>query len=119
MKEVEVKGGDPFTDRQRSVITDVLEESSELLGSDVSDLSLPQEHAERLSLPAGVTYGQAHAAVVESRDAARARDFTRAVLALRYDPRVQGEELDLRASTMLDKPETRSNQTTGVQRPRH
>jgi hypothetical protein len=84
-----------FTARQRNLIAEVFTESSELLGSDVTDLCLASGHAERLGLPAGVTYGQAQMIIAESNDARKARDFTRTVLALRHDTRVQGEELDL------------------------
>jgi hypothetical protein len=89
----EVKEGDAFTARQRAVITDVLSEASELLGSGASDLTFPSETAERFGLAAGMTYGQVQAAVAGSGDARKARDFTRAVLALRRDPRAQGEDL--------------------------
>jgi hypothetical protein len=41
----------------------------------------------------GVTYGEAYAAVASSGSRAKARDFTKAVLGLRHDPRVQGEAL--------------------------
>jgi hypothetical protein len=49
--------------------------------------------AERLGLPAPVTYGEALDRVARSGEPAMARDYTRAVLALRRDERVQGREL--------------------------
>ena len=49
--------------------------------------------AERLGLPAEATYGEALAKVAGSGDRALSRDYTRAVLALRDDERVQGRDL--------------------------
>jgi hypothetical protein len=82
-----------FTAKQQALVTDVLTESNELLGTDVGQLPLASEHATRLGLPMGTTYGQAMVQIVDSPNRTRARDFTRAVLALRSDPRVQGTEL--------------------------
>jgi hypothetical protein len=100
-----VREGDAFTVRQRAVIADVLAEASALLGSGASDLVLPRGAAEGLGLAAepfglaaDVTYGQAREAIAGSGDVKMARDFTRAVLALRRDPRAQGEDLCLDAA---------------------
>jgi hypothetical protein len=82
-----------FTTRQRSLIADVLAESSDLLGGDAARLPLPAAHAAKLGVPDGTTYGRALAAIAEGGTPVMARDFTKAVLALRRDPRVQGEEL--------------------------
>ena len=78
--------------KQAKVITDVLAESSELLGSDAAYLPMPDSDAAKLSLPPGVTYQQALETITTPK---QARDFTKAVLLLREDPRVQGEELEL------------------------
>jgi hypothetical protein len=77
------------------VIDDVLAEATELLGADAGRLTLPDAQAQHLNLPTGATYSDARAAVEASGDRRRARDFTRAVLALRRDQRVQGGELGL------------------------
>jgi hypothetical protein len=77
------------------VIDDVLAEATELLGADACRLTLPDAQARRLNLPMGATYAQARAAIEASGDSRHARDFIRAALALRQDPRVQGEELRL------------------------
>jgi hypothetical protein len=89
----EVRGRGTLSRRQVEVIDDVLAEATELLGADASRLTLPDAQARRLNLPPGATYSDARAAVEASGDRRRARDFTRAVLALRQDQRVQGEEL--------------------------
>jgi hypothetical protein len=82
-----------FTARQRDLIADVLAESSDLLGGDAARLPLSAAHAAKLRVPDGTTYGQALALIAEGGTPVMARDFTGAVLALRRDPRVQGEEL--------------------------
>jgi hypothetical protein len=66
-----------------------------LLGGDAGELALPPAEAARLGLPPQTPYREALDLVTASGDKALARDFTRAVLALRQDPRVQGEELTL------------------------
>jgi hypothetical protein len=80
----------PFSTKQRAVIADVLTETTELLGSDALELTLLDADAVRLGLTPSITYQQALEAISTTR---QARDFTRVVLHLRNDPRVQGEEL--------------------------
>jgi hypothetical protein len=89
----EGRGRGTFSRGQVEVIDDVLAEATELLGADAGRLTLPDAQARRLNLPTGATYSDARAAVEASGDRRRARDFTRAALALRQDQRVQGEEL--------------------------
>jgi hypothetical protein len=84
----------PLTLQQRHVIVDVLTESSDLLGSDVGQLTLAAVHSTRLDLPASTTYADALTTVIASNNRTQARDFTYAVLALRGDPRVQGFDLE-------------------------
>jgi hypothetical protein len=91
----EVRGAGVFSAKQQRVIADVLAEASELLGADASQLSLPTPGAENLGLPAGTTFGEAFRIISLGDDRAAARDFTRLVLGLRQDERVQGEELPL------------------------
>jgi hypothetical protein len=79
--------------RQLATVADVLTESSELLCSDALDLTLPDHAARQLNLDTNVTYRQALAALVTRGDRTPARAFVRAVLALRDDVRVQGEEV--------------------------
>jgi hypothetical protein len=87
------KSKGPFTDSQRNLIADALTEATELLGDDIGLLPLPDHHARRLGLPPSTTYGEAIATTLAGDSPVRARDLTRAVLALRHDPRVQGDEL--------------------------
>jgi hypothetical protein len=82
-----------FTRKQSEVIADVLAEANELYGGEVKWLPLPDHDAVKLELPRGTTYEQAHAEIDSSGSRRQARDFVRVVLALRHDPRVQGEEL--------------------------
>jgi hypothetical protein len=82
-----------FTPKQDILISDVLTEASELLGSDAASLSLPDTVAASLGLTTPVTYAEAFVLVGRSGDRTKARDFTRAVLMLRRDERVQGQEL--------------------------
>jgi hypothetical protein len=84
-----------FTPKQEILISDILRESSELLGSDAADLSLPDSVAESLGLTTSVTYAEAFVLIGRSGDRAKARDFTRAVLKLLRDERVQGQELPI------------------------
>jgi hypothetical protein len=79
-----------FTTKQSKLINDVFSESSNLLGSHVADLPLLDGHAAKLGLRLGTTYRQAFVAI---KSRVQARDFVAAVLALRKDPRVQGEDL--------------------------
>jgi hypothetical protein len=85
----------PFSVKQRRLILDVLTEAADLLGADVCQLGLSALYAEQLGLPQGATYGHALEAVIASGDRTQARDMARAILALRQDPRVQGDELTL------------------------
>jgi hypothetical protein len=82
-----------FTRRQHDVIEDVLAEASELLGHDAGGLLLPDAQLDQLGLPPRTTIGEARAAIAALGDSRQARDFTQVVLALRRDPRVQGEDL--------------------------
>jgi hypothetical protein len=83
----------PFTSKQRQLITDVLAEATHLLDADAGQVSLPRLHAARLGLPPSVTYAEALVTILQTDNRAQARDFVRAVLALRSDPRVQGHDL--------------------------
>jgi len=82
-----------FSDRQLSLIADVFAEVTELLGSDVGMLSVPDKAAVTMDLAPPISYGEAFEAVAHSGDRRKARDYTRAVLDLRRDERVQGREL--------------------------
>jgi hypothetical protein len=73
---------------------DVVSEASELLGADVGGLLLLPEHSANLGLPDGTTYADALAKVACAAEPRGARDFVKAVLALRNDLRVQGDELE-------------------------
>jgi hypothetical protein len=75
------------------VITDVFAESSVLLGSDVALLIMPDRDAMKIGLTPPIGFGAAYGVVDRSGDRKMARDFTRAVLTLRRDERVQGREL--------------------------
>jgi hypothetical protein len=86
-----------FTPRQEVVIADVLAESSELLGKEAGGLPLPAEVAERLGMASKTTYAEARAAIAREGDPFKAHDFTRAVLGLRRDLRIQGRELRIAA----------------------
>lgn len=85
----------PFTGRQVEVIKDVLVEATELLGEDVSKLTMLDTCALLLGLTSPVTYGGALEQIVAANDRDKARKFVRAVLARRKDERVQGRELIL------------------------
>ena len=82
-----------FTDHQLSLIADVFAEVTELLGSDVARLSMPDAAAKSMGLAPPIGYGEAFEAVAHSGDRRKARDYSRAVLDLRRDERVQGREL--------------------------
>jgi hypothetical protein len=82
-----------FTPTQQRVVTDVMTESSTMLGSDSWQLEVLDPLRENLGLTGPVTYAQALAAVGKRGRKVQARDFVRAVLALRGDERVQGEEV--------------------------
>ncbi len=89
----EIRGPATFTALQLSLIADVFAEATESLGSDAAMLTVPDGAAVALGLTPPISYGEAGGAVARSGDRARARHFTRAVLALRRDERVQGQEL--------------------------
>ncbi len=94
-KEVVVGEASPLSPNQKSLVADVLAEASESLGFDAADLSLADTHCALLGVLPATTYRQAWGTVAASADGARLRDFTKAVLALRQDERVQGTELRL------------------------
>jgi hypothetical protein len=82
-----------FSAKQQHLITDLLAEATDLLGADAGQLTLPAPGAESLGLPAGTTFREAFQIIAAGDDRAAARDFTRLVLGLRRDERVQGQEL--------------------------
>lgn len=92
--EMMVDAAVSFTPRQRKVISDVFAAVVEL-GNDPWQLTLAREHAARLKMPPNTTYMQAFVAIAQSGNRVGARDFVKAVLALRSDSRVQGRELEL------------------------
>ena len=83
----------PFSQKQLSVISDVIREASDLLGDDALDLALPAYAARKLGIQPGHTYRDAFRSITGERDTVKARDYVAAVLTLRSDPRVQGQEL--------------------------
>jgi hypothetical protein len=87
------RGPGTFTPKQERLIAAAFAEATALLGSEVTELVMPEAFAERLGFPAPVTYGEAHNRVSRSGEPVKARDYTGAVLALRRDERVQGREL--------------------------
>jgi hypothetical protein len=87
------KSGGTFTHRQSRLIADVMAEADELLGRDVAQLLMPGVHARSIGLPVPISYGDALRTVAESGDKVMARDFTKAILALRADERVVGRDL--------------------------
>jgi len=82
-----------LTQRQQAVVADVLDESRDLLDHDALDLTLPDQTARQLNLDPPVTFREALATLIARGSRSPARAFVRAVLALRDDPRVQGEEV--------------------------
>ena len=83
-----------FTAKQLAVVTDLAHEASELLGFDVGGLTVEEKHVKAIGIPSGSTYADALRQVATGKSRAMARDFTRAMLALRGDDRVQGAELN-------------------------
>jgi hypothetical protein len=81
-----------FSFRQQSIITAVLAEARELLGEDPRALDIPAVQAERCGFSALVTYGDAYEQLSRSATPGQAAAFTRAVLALRLDERIQGQD---------------------------
>lgn len=84
-----------FSIKQLAVINDVLAEATELLGSDAGYLTLPELVAAGLGFDDTIAYHDAFTQIAQSDNRTLARDFTRAVLGLRTDERVQGVDLDL------------------------
>jgi hypothetical protein len=93
--EKELSTSTCFTTRQESLIEDVLREASELLGTDAAELTLQDEDAERLGLAPATTYAAAYIAIRRLGDRAKAQQYTKTILGLRQDERVQGKEMDL------------------------
>jgi len=92
-----------FSDRQAELIVDVFDEAAALLGSNPLDLDIPEADAVRLGLNSPMTYGQAYRLVATGGSPAKARDYVRAVLALRRDKRVQGKELNPPPAERVDR----------------
>jgi hypothetical protein len=82
-----------FSLRQQRVILDVMAEATELAGESAWDMELAPEAARLLGFGAPTTFRQAVAILTDRRDKTRARGFVKAVLRLRYDARIQGEEV--------------------------
>lgn len=85
--------GSGFTTKQMQTIKGVLKEASLLLDSDAALLTLTAASSSKLSLPIDATYREMLDAV--SMGEVLARDAVAAVIALKNDKRVQGEELEL------------------------
>ena len=79
--------------KQIEVIGRVLEEARQLTGTDPSELELLACHSDLLGLPPGSTFGWALLHVCTENKKRLARDFTKAVLSLQHDERVQGVDL--------------------------
>ncbi len=96
-KEIARTGGGEmgFTSKQQKLIDDVFMEASEILGSDARKLTIQTKAAEKLGLGSGVSFAEALTAVKQSGDKLTARNLVSAVLALRKDERVQGQDLDV------------------------
>jgi hypothetical protein len=82
-----------FSPAQNKLIDDVLKEATALLGSDAGALEMSDQHLVGLGLTPPCTFTQARAAIHARGTRRQARDYTRAVLSLRRDERVQGLEL--------------------------
>jgi DNA-binding Lrp family transcriptional regulator len=82
-----------FTAKQLAVVTDVAHEASELLGHDVGGLTVNEKYITAFGITSASTYADALRRVVAEKSPVMARDFTKAMLALRDDDRVQGVEL--------------------------
>jgi len=87
------RGSTPFSTKQMGVIRDLMRESAELLGGNPFGLRLKGKFSRQLGLPDDATYGEALNTVLTSGVSGQARKFVAAVLALRRDARVQGQEL--------------------------
>jgi hypothetical protein len=82
-----------FSPSQQRVISDVMAEASELIGRSAWELDVSAETALPLGLVGPVTFQGAIAALIANGDKTLARAFVKAVLTLRQDRRVQGEEV--------------------------
>jgi DNA-binding transcriptional regulator YhcF (GntR family) len=87
------KKGRGLTVRQQAAIRKTVKEATDLLGEDAGSLPLPEQVAQSLGLDPKVTYGEAFTKLQTSCDARTAHAFTKAVLHLRDDERIQGTEL--------------------------
>jgi len=76
-----------------NLIADVFAEASELLGSNAQSCPCLMMMQIGLGVGRGTTYSQAYADIDSVGTPLQARDFTKAVIFLRHDPRVQGEEV--------------------------
>jgi hypothetical protein len=83
---------DVFTRRQHSVISRVMAEASELLGSEAGNLVIPADFSRRIGLRPGTKYIEAYDRLKVHGSRRQASVFVAAVLALRSDERVQGKE---------------------------
>ena len=84
-----------FSPKQLKLIADVMADATDLLGIDASQLSVLDDHLTRLGMHPPVSYAEAFARVTSSGERRKARDYVRAVLHLKTDERVQGQELAL------------------------
>jgi hypothetical protein len=82
-----------FSPSQQRVISDVMAEASELVGRSAWELEVSAETALRLGLVGPVTFHGVLVALIANGDKTWARAFVKAVLTLRQDCRVQGEEV--------------------------
>jgi hypothetical protein len=83
----------PFTGKQQALIADLFAEATELLGSDATLLTVPTPQAIRMGLEVPITYGAVYANIISTGHPVDAGAFTRAVLALRRDVRIQGRDI--------------------------
>jgi Helix-turn-helix domain len=109
----EMKAPSIFSPRQQAVIDGVLTEATELLGSDAGCLILPEDQASQLGLTPGITYQEARRFVAQGGNRRLARDFVKAILSLRHDWRVQGDELQV-ANAEPDSASHQLDRTRGV-----
>jgi hypothetical protein len=82
-----------LTRRQFSAIRIALVEASDLLGEDASKLSLPSTACHSVGLPENTTIREALLRLQNNCNRKIAHTLTGAILALRFDERVQGNEL--------------------------
>ena len=93
LEQVSEGAGTFFSPRQQRVILDVMAEATELAGESAWDMELTSEAARLLGLGTPTTFRQAVAILADRRDRTQGRDFVKAVLRLRYEARIQGEEV--------------------------